>query len=152
MTGALPDSEGGMMRSETLIELKLFNSFFSPVICMYVYIYIYIHTYYVYVYIYIYIYIHILLKFDYELSIERFEPTASQSTVSSPLLQIHGGVGHRCLLGTCPSTPESIVRRVLRQNGYVFHLLCLFACVIIIVSRPNNCERQGQPTRKQGCT
>ena len=64
MTGALPDSEGGMMRSETLIELKLFNSFFSPVICMYVYIYIYIYIHimymYTYIYIYIYIYTHII--------------------------------------------------------------------------------------------
>ena len=51
-------SGGGMILLETLIELKLFNSFLSS--CS------------------------PLMKVDKQFSVERFEPTASQSTVSFP--------------------------------------------------------------------
>ena len=50
------------MRLETLIELKFINSIVSSCCC--------------------------ILKLDQQFSIEQFEPTASQSTVSSPPLLV----------------------------------------------------------------
>ena len=55
-------SEGGMIRLETLLELKLFTSSFSSFI--------------------------LLLKLDKQFPIEQFEATVSQSTVPSPPLKV----------------------------------------------------------------
>ena len=62
LTHATESSEGGMIRLETLIELKFLNSSFSN--CF------------------------LLSELDNELSVERFEPTVSHSAVSSPLLHL----------------------------------------------------------------